>query len=251
MTRRSKGLPIAPIGIEQTPAVGRRPVSSPAVMRPLKQLNEGKRYCDQIKPFNFLLACHVSPFGHPIGVRPERFQLISPYDTDPSKWLKKSWIDQYSGKEYRITTAGEHGNRQTARVQTYGDRFEEYEYHPEAKCADANGRVCDRRTIGLLGRRHVQIDQIRYIGKESNNLEEIKAGLEHSQENVYTEYLDPRRDEWETKIRPALQDARLGDLVRLCKGKISRRALIDLRAGRCRPHPRNHRLLASIILNSH
>jgi hypothetical protein len=248
MIRKSKGLPPAPIGIEKTPAVGRRTVSSPAVMRPLKHLNDGKRHCDQIKSFNFLLTCHVNPFGHPIGVRPERFQLISPYDTDPNKWLKKSWIDQYSAKEYRITTVGEHGTRQTARVQTYGDRLEEYEYHPEAKCADANGKVCDRQTIGLLERRHVLIDQVKYIGKESNSLEEVESGLEHSQENVYTEYPDQRRDEWQTKILPALRMAELAELVCQCEDKISRRALIDLRAGRSRPHRKNHELLTTILI---
>jgi hypothetical protein len=31
-------------------------------------------------------------------------------------------------------------------------------------------------------------DGIRYIGKESNSLEEVDAGLFHSPENVYTEY---------------------------------------------------------------
>jgi hypothetical protein len=216
-------------------------------MRPLEQLNEGKRYFDQIKPFNFLLTCHVNALGHPIGVQPERFQLISPYETDPSKWLKKRWIDQYSDKEYGIRTAGEHGDRHSARVKTYGDVLDQYEYHPEAKCADAKCNVCDKQTVGLLQRRHVLIDQIKYIGKESNNLEEVEAGLEHSQQNVYTEYPDPGRDEWETKIRPALRDAKLADLVRLCKGVISRRALIDMRAGRSRPHSKHRKLLLSIL----
>jgi hypothetical protein len=35
-------------------------------MDPLKALNRGKRYSDQIKPFNFLNTCHVAPFGYPI-----------------------------------------------------------------------------------------------------------------------------------------------------------------------------------------
>jgi hypothetical protein len=132
-------------------------------------------------------------------------------------------------------------------VKTSGDVLEEYEYHPEAKCADANGKVCDRQTIGLLERRHVWIDQIKYIGKESNSLEEVESGLEHSQENVYTEYPDPRRDEWQTKILPALREAELNKLVRQCEGKISRRALIDMRAGRSKPHRKNRELLKRIL----
>jgi hypothetical protein len=192
----------------------------------------------------------VKDFGHPLGVDEEHFHLVSPYETDNRKWLKKRWIDQYSGKEYWITTAGHHGDRHTARVSTYGDVLCKYEYHAETKCADAHRKVCDKQTIGLLQRRHVLIDQIKYIGKESNNLEEVEAGLEHSQQNVYTEYPNPYRDEWETKVLPALRDARLADLVRLCKGKISRRALIELRAGRSRPHRKNEYLLKSHIKKS-
>ena len=106
---------------------------SPAVAKPLSGLNDGKNYCDQIKPFNFLLACQVKQLGHPLGVDPERFHLIRPYDLDPRKWLKENWIDQYSGSRYSVITTGHHGSRRAARVKTYGDVLQEYEYHPEAK----------------------------------------------------------------------------------------------------------------------
>jgi len=111
--------------------------------------------------------------------------------------------------------------------------------------------VCDKQTVGLLQRRHVLVDQIKYIGKESNNLEEVEAGLEHSPQNAYTEYPDPNRDEWTTKWLPALSDAPLADLVRVCKEKISRRALIDMRAGRSRPHRENQELLAYLFRRFH
>ena len=249
LVRRGLGLPTQSLGFEHRPAVGRVTVSSPAVMRPLAQLNNGKHYNDKIKPFNFLLTCHVKPFGHPRGVNAERFHLIAPYETDSRKWLKQHWIDQYSdsGEQYRIATVGHHGDRHTARVKTYGDVLREYEYHPESKCADASGKLCGKQTVGLLQRRHVRIDEIKYIGKESNSLEDVESGLIHDQRNVYTEYPDERRDEWQTKILPALRDARLADLVRHCKGKISRRALIDLRAGRSRPHRKNQELLTAIV----
>jgi hypothetical protein len=92
--RRAIGLPTAALGIESSPAVGQISISSPALMKPLMKLNEGKSYPDQIKPFNFLLTCHVRPLGHPRGTKPERFHLIAPYETDSGQWLKKNWIDQ-------------------------------------------------------------------------------------------------------------------------------------------------------------
>ena len=58
--------------------------------------------------------------------------------------------------------------------------------------ADSEGNACDKQTIGLLQRRHVHIDPIRYIGKESNHLEAVDAGLIHSEQSVYTEYVCSR-----------------------------------------------------------
>lgn len=106
-----------------------------------------------------------------------------------------NWIDQYSGKNFQITTQN-YRSRSTARVKTYGDVAVDYEHHPESKCSDEFANVCDKQTKGLLYRRHVRIGEIVCIGKESNNLEEVDAGLIHSVERVYTTYLDQNRDRW-------------------------------------------------------
>jgi hypothetical protein len=247
MVRKSLGLRVKELKFAHLPAIGRITVSSPALMKCFESLNAGKPYPEQIKPFNFLQTCHVSPFGHPVGVEPERFHLITPFDPDPRKWLAMEWIDQYTGKRFRITTSGHCGSRRTVRIKTCGDIAAEYEFHPESKCADASGNPCDRQTTGLLGRRHIKIDQIKCIGKESNSLENMDAGLVHSEKNAYTEYVDPKRDEWTTKIQPLLKKLPLRLLIKRCKDHISRRAIIDLREGRSRPHRKNRELLASIV----
>ncbi len=92
IVRRSLGLGSEPSKFEGLPAVGRISISSPSLMRCLKKFNGDKSYCDQAKPFNFMLACHVSPFGHPIGTEPERFHLIMPYNKNPKEWLSREWI---------------------------------------------------------------------------------------------------------------------------------------------------------------
>lgn len=104
-----------------------------------------------------------------------------------------------------------------------------------------------KQTVGLLERRHIQIDQIRFIGKESNSLEEVESGTVHSERNVYTEYVDPKRDEWSTKILPALKKVPLKVLVEKCRGKLSRSGLIKLRAGHSRPHRKTRELIVSIL----
>jgi hypothetical protein len=248
MIRRALGLPTSPLGFEHKPAVGRISVSSPTVMKPLSKLNEGKSYSDQIKPFNFLVTCHVKEFGHPIGTDPEHFHLIAPYEAKPRKWLQMDWIDEHSGKLYPISISGHYGGRHTARVKTYGEVLTQYEFHAESKCADANGNPSGKQTVGLLQRRHIRIELIKCIGKESNSLENVESSTVHSEKNVYTEYVDPRRDEWKTKILPAVKKAPLRVLVRMCHGKLSRRAIIDVRAGRSsKPHPRNRELLAALV----
>lgn len=76
--------------------------------------------------------------GHPISVDPERFHLISQFETDPQKWLRMPWTDQHSGKRYRVSTARMQ-NPKVAMLKTYGDVLEEYEHHPEHKCAASDG----------------------------------------------------------------------------------------------------------------
>jgi hypothetical protein len=46
---------------------------------------------------------------------------------------------------------------------------------------------------------------------------------------------------------PALKQIPLNFLVESCTGRLSRRALIDLRAGRSRPHGRNEEMLSAIV----
>ncbi|MGA7246561.1 MAG: hypothetical protein WBW89_02290, partial [Candidatus Cybelea sp.] len=85
-----------------------------------------------------------------------------------------------------------HGSRTVARVKSYGDVLREYEFHPEAKCADSSGVPCSKQTTGLLGRRHVAIDSITYIGKESNKLEEVEEQSLLDPSEVYTPSIPTR-----------------------------------------------------------
>ena len=122
---------------------------------------------------------------------------------------------------------------------------QEYEHHPESKCADEHGTICDRQTRGLLYRRHIQIGNIIFIGKESNNLEEVDAGMEHSLENVYTIYLIPEEIHGKDPSGPKLKTIPLSRLI--AETKLSRRMLIKARTGQVRPHPRNQSILADAV----
>ena len=243
--RRTLGLSVEPLGFEHIPAIGRVPITSPAALRSLAKLNRGKKYRDRIKPFDYLLSCHVKQFGYPPDVDPEKFHLVAPYVPDPECWVDLPWIDQYSGAQYEITTEGFHGSRGIARVKTYGEVLREYEFHLGAKSVDAKGKPSGKQTFGLLGRRHVRVERIIYIGRESNRLEEIEAGIIHSAESVYTEYPDPRRDEWEAKILPVLEKIPIAILKRF-SGR-SRSMLRRTITRKSRPRRKSRDLLKSLL----
>lgn len=221
---------------------GRITATSPALVKPLRALNEGKPYAAQIKPFNFILACHERKLGKPIGADPAHFHLIASYETDARRWEKLQWIDQYSGKRYRISTTGAHGSRMAARVKNYGDLLREYEFHPEAKCADATAKVCGKQSVGLLSRRHVLIELLRFIGKESNHLEELEEKSFLGPTDVYVEYPDPLREHerWLRDVVPKLRASPLSELQSLTG--TSRASLRAIRSGRL-PHAKNRVLL--------
>ncbi len=80
------------------------------------------------------------------------------------------------------------------------------------------------------------IDSITYIGKESNRWEEVEEQSLFDSDAVYTEYPDPRRDEWATRILPKLKAMPLRELMQ--RTGLPRSTLQAVRAGR-RPHQKN------------
>ena len=98
-------------------------------------------------------------------------------------------------------------------------------------------RRADKQTVGLLQRRHVTIEwPPRFIGKESNKLEEVEEGSAPDAGDVYTEYPDPRRDERATKVLPKLKRLPMRELME--RTGLSERGLQMIRAGR-RPNAKN------------
>jgi hypothetical protein len=190
------------------PALGRITASSPAMLRPFATWNAGKPYAQQVKPYNFLLTAYVMPFGHPTGVDPKRFHLVAPFETDPRKWAKLAWRNLYdaSGTRYTIRTgASPYAVPGEVRVKTYRDVLDDYRRHPESKSLAPDGTPCTGLTVGLLRRRPVTALYLTHVGKESNQLEEVEAGLVHDPEEVYTEYQDPAHDPWATLAVPVLK----------------------------------------------
>jgi hypothetical protein len=107
IVREALRLSVADPAWVDRPALSRLTVSCPELLKPFAALNAGKSYPDQVKPFSFLLVGHVRPFGYPEGVNPARFQLVAPYESDATKWLRLPWTDRYSGRRIPASTTKE------------------------------------------------------------------------------------------------------------------------------------------------
>ena len=151
-------------------------------------------------------------------------------------------VPRLTGMSLGIFISGH--RRFASQLKTYGEVFREYEFYAGAKSADAKGKPSGKQTVGLLRRRQVRVERIIYIGRESNK-QKSKTGIFHSPESVYTEYPDPLRDEWETKILPVLKRIPIAALMRF-SGR-SHSMLLRTMAGRSRPRRRNQELLHSIL----
>jgi hypothetical protein len=76
-------------------------------------------------------------------------------------------------------------------------------------------------------------------------LEEVEEQSLLDQGDVYTQYPDPQRDEWATKILPKLKAMPLRELMR--RSGLPRSTLRAIRAGR-RPRRRNYLKFQSCFL---
>jgi hypothetical protein len=226
------------------PALGRITASSPEMLRPFTTLNRGKPYAKQVKPYNFLLTAYVRHFGHPEGADPSRFHLVAPFESDPRKWGKLPWTNLYdeTGKGYTLHTGSTlYAVPDTVRAKTYADVLRDYRLHPESKSLAPDGTVCTGSTTGFLRRRPVTAVYLTHVGKESNRLEEVEAGLVHDPDEVYTAYLDPEQGPWQTLVVPVLR--RMPRSLITKRTGLARSSITAIRNGHTIPHPQTREAL--------
>jgi hypothetical protein len=103
----------------------------PHLHRLFRQRNEGRRYDEQIKPFNFLLIAFVPPIERPAN--DQDMVLDAPYTGDPRTWGKLPWTNRHSGQPYAITKEPSDGLEREGMVTVKSDRqvLAEYATHPE------------------------------------------------------------------------------------------------------------------------
>jgi hypothetical protein len=148
-----------------------------------------------------------------------------------------------TGQRYQLTTIrSDYATARSARVKTYRDVLEEYRAHAETKSLAPDGTVCGGATTGLLRRRPVTALYRTHVGKESNRLEEVDAGLIHDPKEVYTEYSNPADDPWRTLVIPVLKQMKRSELAEATG--LSERSVTAARNGVSMPRSK-HRVALS------
>jgi hypothetical protein len=99
--------------------------------------------------------------------------------------------------------------------------------------------------VGLLRRRPVTVLCLKHVGKESNRLEKVEAGLIHDSDEVYTEYVDVEHDpEWEALV------AMLKTIPRswlMQETSLARSTITALRNGHARPSRKTREKLIQAV----
>ena len=163
-------------------AVAELSITTPNLLCRVKNINENKPFDQQIRPYNFVLV------GSPNWTSKKNQPIIpitrytADYDTAPFQ----PFVDSKTGEF--------HADATQLYWKTLDKMVEEYIDHPERKFQ--NGE-----SAGKLRRRHLCLNKVVYLGKESNELEEIEIlGLD---EGVYVQYSPGTSGE--RKIEPLVE----------------------------------------------
>ena len=133
-------------------AIAKLAITTPHLLHRVKVINKGKPMSQKIKPYNFVLV------GSPVmvGRRGEPIIPITPFTSEVNHAPYQPFIDAKTGKLY------------DENMQLYWKKLdkivEDYIDHPESKFD--NGNHCS-----TMLRRHLTVQAVTYIGKESNELE--------------------------------------------------------------------------------
>lgn len=119
-------------------------------------------------------------------------------------------------------------------MKSYRDVLMEFETHPETKSADSDGNACSRTTRGILHPREVHAAYIRYIGKESNLIEEVESGLVHDWDHARAIYDDSESGGWNLVV-PILKEIPRAELQEVTG--LSEREVRRICSGRVKPMP--------------
>ncbi len=132
-------------------AVSRYTATTPELLDWFKIYNGDKQYCQQVKPFNFMLSYRYRTelFSQ------QTFKVSAPYNKDLAKGVLQCF-DRETGKPVPVNE-----------LLSVRESLRTFHLHPESKFEFGN--YVD---VGFTARKHVQVLAIEHIGKEAHRWED-------------------------------------------------------------------------------
>lgn len=125
------------------------------------------------RPYNFLLLPMVDPlygFAFPKKSN-EKVLLVCAYSSKQKEWFSLDCVNVHDGKKYKMVNCQSPNGNISYNVvfpSQLAHLVIQYQKHPEAKSLAPDGSACRTETMGLLKRAHVVVEEIRYVGKETD-----------------------------------------------------------------------------------
>lgn len=174
-------------------AVSQLTISTYDIWKRTKNINNGKTYNEQIKPFGFVSVGFATQSKDGKIIKP-----FAPYNNDTQAVARGEFIDggtgkRYIGIEYWKSISG---------------IIREYIVHPESKF-DGD--------IGFLKRKHVHVSDVVYIGKEVKKVNQQILGL-----TLVTEYQN-RKEIYDRILKLSNKEAEKSGVTRSAVWKIKKK----------------------------
>ena len=149
---------------EDKTAVSQITISKPSILNRFRKMNEDKPFNKKVKPFNFML----------VGTEKDNVIPCLPFTRDIAGIDCELFID------YKTNTPSSNLSQPScAYWHTLEDVLTKYVMHCDKKF--------DYDEEGIAHRKHIVVERIRCIGKESNNLDDNLAGIGGLDYLEYTE----------------------------------------------------------------
>jgi hypothetical protein len=205
------------LGLERTkpgwfdlPVMMRLTLSTPH--HALKNLAKGPL----TRPCNFMMLPQITRFGCPQNIDPNKFTLITPFNSERDEWMKSKCINIHDQQSPIYELTNEYDGRRAV-AKNFFMLLDSYQNHPEAKSLGPEGKPCDFKTRGLLKRAHIIANwPPLYIGKESDR---------HWEEGEDLSLLDFKAMEYKPRGNAVATDEQLARIAKVPKREFMRRGI--------------------------
>ncbi|PYQ38425.1 MAG: hypothetical protein DMG99_18855 [Acidobacteria bacterium] len=89
-----------------------------------------------------MMIPQISRFGHPQGIDPNKFTLITSFSSERGQWMRSKCINIHDPQSRIYELRDEYDGRRAV-PKNFFTLLESYQNHPEAKSLGRDGQPCE------------------------------------------------------------------------------------------------------------